>query len=178
MVDLAPVLERCVLCQHPLVDQINKRIREQTVAETMRWMASIDLDVPHRNTFSHHKRQHMMAEFERQREAAAKRLSESRKQIKGKAGDLAALVRDNVFARVEAGELDPTLSEGLRAQAMIDARNERGADRDLMIQLAGLLSGATAPVALLADGTTIDGEFREVGEREEDEAAFAALIPE
>lgn len=177
MVDLAPVLERCVLCQHPLADQINKHIREGTIADAMRWMESTGLDVPHRNTFSHHKRSHMMAEYERQREAAAKKLNESRKQIKGKAGDLAALVRDNVFARVEEGDLQPTLAEGLRAQEMLDRRSEKGADRDLMIQLAGLLSGASMPVALLADGNTIDGEFREVGEREEDVAAFTSLIP-
>lgn len=175
MSNLAPVIVNCTLCRHPMVAQINKRIRDQGIAQTMRWMEENGIEpLPHRNTFSTHKQQHLKDDYAREVDRAAKALREQQRTVKARSGDLAALVRDNVFARVEEGTLEPTLSEGLRAQEMLDRRTEKAGDRDLMIQLAGLLSGATQPVALLSDGS-IEGTFREV-EREEDEAAFAALL--
>ena len=42
---------------------------------------------------------------------------------------------------VEAGELVPSLSEGLRAQEMIDRRVEKSADRELAVSIAGILGG-------------------------------------
>jgi hypothetical protein len=179
MTELAPVLRDCKLCRHPMAAQINKRIAAGRggIANAMRWMQDNELEVPHRNTFSTHKREHMTTEFERQREAAVKTLEKQQRMVRAKSGDLAQLVRDNVFARVEEGTLEPSLSEGLRAQEMLDRRNEKGADRDLMLHLAGLLSGATTPLALLSDGTTVEGEFTEIAnERAEDETAFAALL--
>jgi len=176
--DLAPVLQNCVLCRHPLVAQINKRIAvgRGGIANAMRWMEDNDLGpVPHRNTFSTHKNEHMTEPHEKARIEATEAFKRQQSTIRAKPGDLAALVRDNVFARVEEGTLEPSLSEGLRAQEMLDRRDERKGDRDMMLTLAGLLSGASVPVALLADGNTIDGTFREV-ERTEDEAAFAALL--
>jgi hypothetical protein len=38
----------------------------------------------------------------------------------------------------------PTLTEGLRAQEMIDRRQEKTADRDVALQLAEILGGSTA----------------------------------
>jgi hypothetical protein len=173
----APVLQRCVLCQHPLVESINRRIRDHGLAETIRWMESQKLQTPHRNTFSTHKRFHMTSDYERQREQATKALEEQQRTIKSKPGDLASLVRDSVYARVEAGVLEPTIAEGLRAQEALDRRMERGADREMLVTLAGLLSGAAQPVALLADGNTIEGDFREVDdEAREDRETFAALL--
>lgn len=179
--ELAPVLVNCVLCRHPLVDQINKQIKEGGdhggIARAMRWMEQADLEVPHRNTFSQHKREHLSTPFERERLDAKARLEAQQKTLKAKPGDLAVLVRDQVFASVEAGVLVPTIGEGLRAQEALDKRAERGADRDMMLTLAGLLSGATVPVALLPDGNTVEGEFRDVSdEAREDTAAFAALL--
>lgn len=177
MTELAPVLVDCTLCRHPLVETINKRIRDHGILPTIRWMEENDLPAPHRNTFSVHKNKHLTSEFEKARMEAADALRKQQGTIKAKPGDLAALVRDNVFARVEAGVLEPSLTEGLRAQEMLDRRNEKQGDRDMMLQLAGLLSGATAPVALLMDGNTVEGSFREVDpEAAEDAAAFAALM--
>lgn len=162
-----------------MVDAINKRIKEQGIAPTIRWMNENDLDPPHRNTFSTHKIEHMTDAYERQRIAATEAFRKQQQTIKAKAGDLAALVRDNVYARVEEGVLEPTLAEGLRAQEMLDRRADKQGDRDMMLQLAGLLSGATAPVALLADGNTVEGVFRDLSdERADDEAAFTALLAE
>jgi hypothetical protein len=182
MTDLAPVLVKCVICRHPLVAAINKRIRDNGVVPTVRWCDENDIfpeRTPHRNTFNTHKQEHMTSDHERQLAHAtdAMRKQQETIKVKGKAGDLAALVRDNVFARVEEGLLEPSLTEGLRAQEMLDRRSEKGADRDMMIALAGLLSGASMPVALLGDGSTIEGSFREVSpERTEDEESFTALL--
>ncbi len=174
---LAPVLVKCAICRHPMVEQINRRIRDHGIAPTERWMAENDLDPPHRNTLSKHKNEHMTEPYEKQRIEATEKLRSQQRTIKAKTGDLAQLVRDNVFARVEEGELEPSLAEGLRAQEMLDRRADKQGDRDMMLTLAGLLSGATPPVALLNDGLTIEGEFREVAEeRAEDVAAFAGLL--
>lgn len=178
MTELAPVLVSCVLCRHPLAAKIDKLIGEGRggIAKAIRWMQDSELDVPHRNTFSKHKNEHLTSEATKARTAAIEALEKKQRTIKSKSGDLAALVRDNVFARVEEGTLEPSLSEGLRAQEMLDRRAEKGADRDMMIVLAGLLSGASTPVALLGDGA-IEGSFREVSEeRTEDEAVFAGLL--
>jgi hypothetical protein len=37
----------------------------------------------------------------------------------------------------------PSLAEGLRAQEILDRRQEKGADRDLAMTLASILGGAT-----------------------------------
>lgn len=144
----------------------------------MRWLGEQGIvdKVWHRNTFSAHKNEHMTTDFEKQRMAAALKLRKQQRTIRVDTTDLAALVRDNVISRVAEGELEPTIAEGLRAQEMLDRRVEKQGDRDMMLQLAGLLSGATPPVALLMDGNTIEGEFRDV-EADEDEATFAALLP-
>jgi hypothetical protein len=69
-----------------------------------------------------------------------KKFKQNQKTIKA-SGDLAALVRDQVMIMVDAGELMPTLAEGLRAQEMIDRRVEKSADRELSVTLAGILGG-------------------------------------
>jgi hypothetical protein len=37
--------------------------------------------------------------------------------------------------------MTPSLAEGLRAQEMIDRRQEKGADREIALTLAGILGG-------------------------------------
>lgn len=176
MTELAPVLVHCVLCRHPMSAQIGRRIRDHGIAPTIRWMEENGFEpIPHRNTFSTHKREHLTEPHAKALADATAALEKQSKTIRPKSGDLAQLVRDNVFARVTEGELEPSLSEGLRAQEMLDKRAEKGADRDMMIVLAGLLSGATQPLALLGDGA-IEGEWRDVTERNEDERGFTALL--
>jgi len=72
---------------------------------------------------------------------AAKVLKKQQGTIKFK-GDLAGLVRDQVMSLVEAGQLTPTLAEGLRAQEIIDRRQEKNSDRELTLALAGILGGS------------------------------------
>ena len=97
-----------------------------------------------RVTLGKHRREHLTTDFERAKAEAVKVMEKRRKTLKPAAGtDLAALVRDYTFSAVESGELVPSLSEGLRAQEILDRRQEKGADRDLAFTLASILGGAT-----------------------------------
>lgn len=59
--------------------------------------------------------------------------------------DLAAMVRDKAVEGVETGELQVTVQHGLQAQQMIENRESKEKDRELMLALARLLGGAPAP---------------------------------
>lgn len=64
-------------------------------------------------------------------------------KIESTSSDLAKLVSGYVFKMVENGDLMPTLSEGLRAQEMLDRRTEKNADRGLAVAMAGILGGGS-----------------------------------
>ena len=94
MSDLAPVLTNCAICRHPLVEQINTRIRDHGILPTMRWLGEQGIvdKVWHRNTFSAHKNEHMTTDFEKQRMAAALKLRKQQRTIRVDTTDLAALL--------------------------------------------------------------------------------------
>lgn len=94
-----------------------------------------------RITIGKHKREHLTSAHESARIEAAKVLKKQQGTVKFK-GDLAGLVRDQVMSLVEAGQLTPTLAEGLRAQEIIDRRQEKNSDRELTLALAGILGGS------------------------------------
>lgn len=56
--------------------------------------------------------------------------------------DFAHAVRATAQQMLNEGRLTVTAAHGLKAQELIDRREARAADRSLMIELAGLLSGA------------------------------------
>jgi hypothetical protein len=93
-----------------------------------------------RITIGKHKREHLTTAHETAKIEAAKVLKKQQGTIKFK-GDLAGLVRDQVMSLVDAGQLTPTLAEGLRAQEIIDRRQEKNSDRELTLALAGILGG-------------------------------------
>jgi len=93
-----------------------------------------------RITIGKHKREHLTSAHESARIEAAKVLKKQQGTVKFK-GDLAGLVRDQVMTLVEAGQLTPSLAEGLRAQEIIDRRQEKSSDRELTLALAGILGG-------------------------------------
>lgn len=93
-----------------------------------------------RVTIGRHKRDHMIDKHEAARKQAAEVMKRQQKTLKSEA-DLAMLVRNQVNLMLEDGIIMPTLSEGLRAQEIIDRRNEKSTDRDLTIMLAQVLGG-------------------------------------
>lgn len=140
MSELAPVLTGCHACRSPLVETINKKIKEgvpdMRIAE---WLKENGAYIS-RVTIGRHKREHLIDKHEAARKQAAEVLKRQQKTLKTDA-DLATLVRNQVNLMLEDGIIMPTLSEGLRAQEIIDRRNEKSTDRDLTIMLAQVLGG-------------------------------------
>jgi hypothetical protein len=69
--------------------------------------------------------------------------------------DLAILVRDEAVRVIEAGDVSVSVAEGLRAQQLIDHREQRDADRNLTISMARMLHGQ-APPARVIEGEASD----------------------
>ena len=147
MTELAPVLTGCHVCRSPLVDLINKRIAQgMSDVAVSNWLKDEGAYIS-RITIGKHKREHMTSEHETARIEASKVIQKQKQTIKFK-GDLASLVRDQVMTLVEAGQLTPSLAEGLRAQEIIDRRQEKNSDREFTLALAGILGGSP-----ILDGT-------------------------
>ncbi|CAB4177676.1 hypothetical protein UFOVP1344_43 [uncultured Caudovirales phage] len=140
MSELAPVLTGCHVCRSPLIETINKKIKDGVPDQKISdWLKENNAYVS-RVTIGRHKRDHLMDKHEKARVEAVKILKDQQKTLKAD-GDLATLVRNQVNLMLEDGIIMPTLSEGLRAQEIIDRRNEKSTDRDLTIMLAQVLGG-------------------------------------
>jgi len=161
MAELAPVLTGCHVCRSPLVDLINKRISGgMSDIAVSSWLKEEGSYIS-RITIGKHKREHMTSQHESARIEAARVLKKQQGTIKFK-GDLASLVRDQVAALVDAGQLTPTLSEGLRAQEIIDRRQEKSSDRELTLALAGILGGShlvEGSAVLVEDEQGVSGDL-------------------
>lgn len=72
--------------------------------------------------------------------------------------DFATLVQERALTLLESGDLRVTTQHGLQAQALLDRRLEKQADRDLAINMARLLSGAISMVP----STVIEGRAVEI----------------
>ena len=142
MTELAPVLTGCHVCRSPLVETINKKMRDQVPDQRISEWLEENAQYISRITLGKHKREHLTEPHERLRQNAINVMKKQQKTIKA-TGDLAGLVRDYVHSAVEEGLMTPTLAEGLRAQEMIDRRQEKGADREVALTLAGILGGGT-----------------------------------
>ena len=153
MTELAPVLTGCHVCRSPLVDLINRRMAEgMSDTDISKWLSGEGQYVS-RITLGKHKREHLTSEHESARIRAAEILKKQQGTIKFK-GDLASLVQSQVISLVEAGHLTTPLAEGLRAQEIIDRRQEKSSDRELTLALAGILGGAPLLEATVVDITS------------------------
>ena len=82
--------------------------------------------------------------------------------------DLAAVVVKKTLRQMAAGNLQPTLRDGLTAQQLLDRRAEKAADRSFMLNLAMAMAGGgqRTPVKYLPnpqdeDPDVIEGDFEE-----------------
>lgn len=85
--------------------------------------------------------------------------------------DFAQAIRAEANKALAEGRLTITAQHGLAAQQLIDRRAEKAADRRLMVQLAGLLSGSLS----LEDGPPADLIEAEWHEVEGESVALAPL---
>jgi len=72
--------------------------------------------------------------------------------------DFAIAVQQKATELLNAGALKVNASHGLAAQALLDRRAEKQADRDLMLNMARLLSGAV----IITPGEVIEGRVLDV----------------
>lgn len=166
---LTPLLTQCHVCRDPRVETINGWMKAGVTDVEIERRLKEGGDGYSRVTLGKHKRRHLMARHDQARREAVKAMEKQSRTIRGPTNtDLALLIRDNVVGRVIAGELEPTTAEGLRAQEMLDRRAEKGADRELILQLAQVLGGAV-PV--------IEGQYRDISEEAlEDGRMFTGLL--
>lgn len=170
MAELAPVLTGCHVCRSPLVDLINRRMAEgMSDTDISKWLGGEGQYVS-RITLGKHKREHLTTEHESARIRAAEILKKQQGTIKYK-GDLASLVQSQVISLVEAGHLTPTLAEGLRAQEIIDRRQEKSSDRELTLALAGILGGAP-----LLETTVVDITSEPVSQGDQRDAVSGEVL--
>lgn len=72
--------------------------------------------------------------------------------------DFAASVVDAAQEALDRGELRVRAADGLTAQGLIDRRIEKQADRDLMVNLAKLMTGAPPPEIIVGEYTVLDAD--------------------
>ena len=136
------LLSKCAVCSSPLVDVINRKLTEgMPDVKISEWLKAENSYIS-RITLGNHKRQHLTDQHMNVRKEVARKVQQAVK-IESTSSDLAKLVSGYVFKMVENGDLMPTLSEGLRAQEMLDRRTEKNADRGLAVAMAGILGGGS-----------------------------------
>ena len=144
------ILNKCAVCAHPMVDVINRKMTEGISDQKVSDWLKAESSYISRITLGNHRRQHMTVEHVKARQELTKNI-QSAIRTETTNGDLAKLVSTYVYKMVENGDVIPTLSEGLRAQEMMDRRKEKNADRELAISMAGILGGG-----YLVEGTAME----------------------
>lgn len=91
-------------------------------------------------------------------EVLAQQIADASKVAKTQAeADFAVMVQKRATELLAAGELRVTANHGLQAQALLDRRAEKQADRDVAINIARLLSGAMIlPPMNVIEGRVVD----------------------
>ena len=133
-----------------MVDVINRKMTEGISDQKVSDWLKAESSYISRITLGNHRRQHMTVEHVKARQELTKNI-QSAIRTEATNGDLAKLVSTYVYKMVENGDVIPTLSEGLRAQEMMDRRKEKNADRELAISMAGILGGG-----YLVEGTAME----------------------
>jgi hypothetical protein len=151
---------RCPVCKSPYKDQIHalklaKMTLQDLHIETQRLGRGIK-----RETLGKHFRICLNGEpplVSSQSLADAGKNAQSQAEV-----DFAMMVQREATALLQAGQLRITAHHGLQAQALLDRRLEKQADRELALNMARLLSGAV----VMAPATVIEGRAVEVSSPE------------
>jgi hypothetical protein len=154
----------CESCRHPRADEINRRIKQgRTMEDISLWLESLADD----------KSLYLStAALGRHRRHVEPDVDPKRGQ-KPYSGDFLELVRDKAAEAVAAGEAKVSVQHGLQAQAQLDGRLARNADRDIIARIAMALTGQ-----LTASGEVVEGEYVELRTdgTEEIEQEFQKLL--
>jgi hypothetical protein len=154
---------RCPVCSSPHKAQIHalkasKMPLEQIHLETQKLGRGIK-----RETLGKHFRiclKGITPELLAQEIADAGKVAQSQAEV-----DFAVMVQKRATELLAKGELRVTAQHGLQAQALLDRRAEKQADRDVAINIARLLSGAMImPPTTVIEGRVIDVSPPELGD--------------
>jgi hypothetical protein len=166
------ITQTCSLCESPIRVEIDRILNAKgSAAEVLAALRRAGEPEVSPSTVSRHRRQHNIA-FVRK---LAGEMRETVQELGTKAPlptqhDLAILARDRAIERMLNGEIEPTMTDGLKAQELLDKRVQRGADRDLLYTISVILSGGPTPLSLAA---VVEGEWHE--EQAADEGEFRQL---
>lgn len=69
--------------------------------------------------------------------------------------DFATAVRDAAHQKLKDGDVDVTVEQGLKAQAILDKREEKDADRRLALSIARMLAGQKPPPTVIIEGVAV-----------------------
>lgn len=139
----------CTICDSPLRREVDRRLRTKATHEAIvLWLASQGLEI-HRTAVGRHAR-HALPTVER------------RPGRQPSSDDFLTMLRDRVQADVEEGALNPSVTHGLQAQAQLDHRAERVADKELMRMIAMALTGQIPIEARVIDPevAALEAEYR------------------
>lgn len=140
---------RCATCEHPQVRQINQKLREgRHLTDISRWLDETDKPIT-RQALARHMRDHLGVTVPHGGNRPV-------------SGDFLAAVVDRAHEGLADGSLAVTVKDGIAAQAHLDQRMSRNADRDLLSKIAMALTGAV-PMQLTAyspEMEAIEAEFR------------------
>jgi hypothetical protein len=158
MDDLHPLRPRCPVCKSEHKAQIHALIASKMP------LADIHLATQKmgrgikRETLGKHIRVCLGGVRPQLDEDAAQGVFDASKKAQTQAElDFATLVQARAAKLLAAGELRVTASHGLAAQALIDRRVEKQADRDLALNMARLLSGSIVMTPMeVVEGRMVD----------------------
>ena len=141
----------CATCASPHRREIERRVRAGSPATDIeRWLRETDAPIS-RLALGRHIRGHM-----------ALTPVPGRRPMNA---DFATAVAQRAHERLEAGELEPGVADGLKATQILDARRQTQADRDLLVRIALAMTGhAAIPAAVDPELEALEGEFRTLTE--------------
>lgn len=138
----------CSSCKSPNAQEIDRKIKSgTTLRDISRWLREIDNPITP-TSLGKHAREHVGVER-----------PPGRRPI---TGDFLETVRDQVHEDVLEGKLRLTVRDGLSAQSLLDARQKRDSDKDLMVKIAMVLTGRVEGYLPAPDPemAAIEAEFR------------------
>jgi hypothetical protein len=146
---------RCSVCKHPQKAMIHALIASKMTLQNIH-LETQRLGAPvKRETLGKHIRICLNGV---KPEVLGQEIADASKEAKTQAEmDFATLVQKRATEMLQAGELRVTAQHGLTAQALLDRRAEKQADRDLAVNMARLLSGAISVVpSIVIEGRVVD----------------------
>ena len=151
---------RCATCSAPTRREIERQMRADVPDTTL---ASWTRDNPpyiSRLALGKHRREHLGVDT-----------APGRKPV---SGDFLELVRDDAYTGLVEGRYQGGVTHGLKAQELLDKRQQMGASAEVLAQIAMALTGQIAPDYTLRVLTPEEAEFE--AQSAETEAELQRLI--